>query len=91
MTGKLKQAFTILPPVDFGQPVFTGKAVTPKKIFNIQQRQRTQNGLPMEASSITASFEKLIKENDLPKDVFHSPRHSSITYKLKLKGLIRNF
>ena len=29
LTGKWKQAFTILPPVDFGQPVFTGKAVTP--------------------------------------------------------------
>ena len=43
-------------------------------------------GLPTEASSITASFEKLIKENDLPKVVFHSLRHSSITYKLKLNG-----
>ena len=31
LTGKSKQAFTILTPVDFGQPVFTGKAVTPKR------------------------------------------------------------
>ena len=28
----------------------------------------------------------LIKENDLPRVVFHSLRHSSITYKLKLNG-----
>ena len=31
LTGKSKQAFTILTPVDFGQPVFIGKAVTPKR------------------------------------------------------------
>lgn len=43
-------------------------------------------GMPTEASSITASFQKLIKENNLPKVVFHSLRHSSITYKLKLNG-----
>ena len=29
---------------------------------------------------------KLIKNNDLPPVVFHSLRHSSITYKLKLNG-----
>ena len=43
-------------------------------------------GMPTEASSITASFQKLIKENNLPKVVFHSLRHSSITDKLKLNG-----
>ena len=31
LTGKWKQAFTVLTPVDFDQPVFTGKAVTPKQ------------------------------------------------------------
>ena len=31
LTGKWKQAFTVLTPVDFGQLVFTGKAVTPKR------------------------------------------------------------
>lgn len=31
-------------------------------------------------------FNKLIKENGLPHVVFHSLRHSSITYKLKLNG-----
>ena len=32
------------------------------------------------------AFNKLIEENGLPKVVFHSLRHSSITYKLKLNG-----
>lgn len=43
-------------------------------------------GMPTESSSITSDFQRLIKENDLPKVVFHSLRHSSITYKLKLNG-----
>ena len=41
-------------------------------------------GMPTEASTITESFKKLIKEHNLPPVVFHSLRHSSITYKLKL-------
>ena len=43
-------------------------------------------GLPTEGSSITTSLRRLIKENDLPPVVFHSFRHASITYKLKLNG-----
>lgn len=43
-------------------------------------------GMPTEQSRITALFAELIKKNDLPKVVFHSLRHSSITYKLKLNG-----
>lgn len=43
-------------------------------------------GFPIEASTIEAAFSKLIEEHDLPKVVFHSLRHSSITYKLKLNG-----
>ena len=43
-------------------------------------------GFPIESSAIEASFNRLIEENDLPKVVFHSLRHSSITYKLKLNG-----
>ena len=35
---------------------------------------------------INRAFNKLIKENGLPHVVFHSLRHSSITYKLKLNG-----
>lgn len=44
------------------------------------------NGRPMEGSSINAALEKLIKDHDLPKVVFHSFRHASITYKLKWNG-----
>ncbi len=43
-------------------------------------------GMPTEKSRITSLFAELIEKNDLPKVVFHSLRHSSITYKLKLNG-----
>lgn len=43
-------------------------------------------GMPTEGATIRAGMKKLIKENDLPPVVFHSLRHSSITYKLKLNG-----
>ena len=43
-------------------------------------------GMPIENTRINDSLRKLIKKNDLPKVVFHSLRHSSITYKLKLNG-----
>lgn len=44
------------------------------------------NGRPIEHSTLERSFKKLIRENDLPDVVFHSLRHTSITYKLKLNG-----
>ena len=44
------------------------------------------NGRPIESNNINKAFQKLIEENDLPKVVFHSLRHSSISYKLKLTG-----
>ena len=43
-------------------------------------------GHPMESSRINDMFHELIEKNNLPKVVFHSLRHSSITYKLKLNG-----
>ena len=43
-------------------------------------------GTPIEHSRITSLFKELIETHDLPKVVFHSLRHSSITYKLKLNG-----
>ena len=43
-------------------------------------------GMPMEAGTINNSFNELIQRNDLPDVVFHSLRHSSVTYKLKLNG-----
>ena len=41
-------------------------------------------GRPVEGAQINRAFSKLIRENNLPPVVFHSIRHSSITYKLKL-------
>lgn len=43
-------------------------------------------GTPVEAPKIEKAFADLIKKNGLPPVVFHSLRHSSITYKLKLSG-----
>ena len=43
-------------------------------------------GTPTEANNVNRAFSKLIKENGLPKVVFHSLRHTSTTYKLKLSG-----
>ncbi len=43
-------------------------------------------GAPTEGTSINAAFSRLIREHGLPQVVFHSFRHSSITYKLKLTG-----
>lgn len=45
-----------------------------------------ENGTPMEGEKIRAAFDRLIKQNGLKKVVFHSLRHSSTTYKLKLSG-----
>ena len=46
----------------------------------------TSNGRPIENQVINRAFSKLIRDNGFPKVVFHSLRHSSITYKLKLNG-----
>ena len=44
------------------------------------------NNMPTEQSTINGALKRLIEKNNLPKVVFHSFRHSSITYKLKLNG-----
>ena len=46
----------------------------------------TSNGLPVGGSTIRNAFNRLIEEHNLPKVVFHSLRHTSVTYKLKLNG-----
>lgn len=46
----------------------------------------TSYGGPLGEDSIRKRFIKLIKENDLPEVVFHSLRHTSVTFKLKLNG-----
>ena len=43
-------------------------------------------GTASEQSTINGALKRLIEKNNLPKVVFHSFRHSSITYKLKLNG-----
>lgn len=43
-------------------------------------------GRPIEGQTINRALKKLIDDNNLPPVVFHSFRHSSITYKLKLNG-----
>ena len=43
----------------------------------------SSTGRPVEGAQINRAFSKLIQENNLPPVVFHSIRHSSITYKLK--------
>ncbi len=42
--------------------------------------------MPTENTTINSAFRKLITDHDLPPVVFHSIRHTSITYKLKLNG-----
>jgi len=46
----------------------------------------TSMGLPYGQSYVRASLKRLIKEHNLPPIVFHSLRHTSVTYKLKLNG-----
>jgi integrase len=43
-------------------------------------------GYPLEGNTLGKALRRLIKENDLPPVVFHSFRHASVTYKLKLNG-----
>ena len=45
-----------------------------------------ENGTPVEGDKIREALNKLIKDNGLKPVVFHSFRHSSTTYKLKLSG-----
>ena len=43
-------------------------------------------GLPLGGGAIRGPLKKLIEDYNLPPVVFHSFRHSSVTYKLKLNG-----
>ena len=44
------------------------------------------NGRPLEGQVISRALKDLIRKNGLPDVVFHSLRHTSTTYKLKLNG-----
>lgn len=43
-------------------------------------------GLPTEQNTIAKALKKLIEKHGFPPIVFHSFRHASVTYKLKLNG-----
>ena len=45
-----------------------------------------ENGRPVESTRINTWLADITKKAGLPKVVFHSLRHSSVTYKLKLNG-----
>lgn len=46
----------------------------------------TSFGMPQGDGALRKKLKKLIRENNLPDIVFHSMRHTSVTYKLKLNG-----
>lgn len=46
----------------------------------------TSFGMPQGDNVIRNKLKRLIREHDLPDVVFHSIRHTSVTYKLKLNG-----
>ena len=48
--------------------------------------QCTCSGSPLSQNQILKRLKKLIRDYNLPPVVFHSFRHSSVTYKLKLNG-----
>lgn len=52
--------------------------------YNLVLAQK--NGRPYEERLINKAFNEVIAKTGLPKVVFHSLRHSSTTYKLKLSG-----
>ena len=58
--------------------VFESKEIAGKIRINI--------GLPLGDGAIRGPLKKLIEDYNLPPVVFHSFRHSSVTYKLKLNG-----
>lgn len=82
-----------LPKQEFGKWMIRLKAEQDeyKKILGKEYHDygmvlATPYGMPLGSTAIRHRFSKLIKEHDLPKVVFHSLRHTSVTYKLKLNG-----
>ena len=67
--------------VIYDNPAFKEASVVQLEQIRTIDKSRIDNYL-----GINRAFNKLIEENGLPKVVFHSLRHSSITYKLKLNG-----
>ena len=46
----------------------------------------TTFGMPIGAGHVRTKMKQIIKKEGLPDVVFHSLRHTSVTYKLKLSG-----
>lgn len=62
------------------------KDILGDEYMNYNLVMATTYGLPVGDGAIRKSFKKLIEEHNLPPVVFHSLRHTSVTYKLKLNG-----
>ena len=62
------------------------KSLLAKDYYKYDLVIATDYGLPIGEAAIRKRFKKLIKDHDLPDVVFHSLRHTSVTYKLKLNG-----
>ena len=62
------------------------KSILGKDYHKYDLVMATDYGLPIGEAAIRKRFKKLIKDHNLPEVVFHSLRHTSVTYKLKLNG-----
>lgn len=62
------------------------KEIVDEEYHDYQLVFATNTGMPYDGASLRKSLKKLIKEYDLPDIVFHSFRHTSVTYKLKMTG-----
>ena len=56
------------------------------KTVRVLKAPKTESSVPVSSTTIEKKFRRLIDEQGLPEVVFHSLRHSSVTYKLKLNG-----
>ena len=81
-----KTARTIKSPYTFGVIRDESPKATPGERLEVLDNKDVFYVFPVEASTIESDLKKLIRKHDLPDVVFHSLRHSSITYKLKLNG-----
>ena len=62
------------------------KKVLGSEYHNYDLVMATTYGMPIGEGAIRKRFSKLIHDHNLPEVVFHSLRHTSVTYKLKLNG-----
>lgn len=63
------------------------KAILGEEYNDYNLVMTSEFGSPLESRTIRVSFNKLIEEHHLPKVVFHSLRHSSVTYELNQIGI----